>query len=335
MFIINSSMVVFGFNGETRHVDSSHPNFSRIKTLVTEGRLAEADKLASVKTAVAKWMQGQSDLALVGNEVQFRGDTVPHLLGQRILDMIEQELPVDSLVAFLSNLMENPSYRAVEELYGFLEVSKLPITDDGHFLAYKAVRSDYTDIHSGTFDNSVGSVCTMPRNKVDEDKNRTCSAGLHFAAYEYASGFGAGRGSSRMMVLKINPRDVVAIPSDYNNQKGRCCKYIVLREVDYSDNGLTGKSVVSDDASAVPKYLGHTRRVGLFQNGTYIGDKHTFPANRDVEYDLYRDSTDKTYFQFTFVEYNAHGNLVFRGTGREEGRYITVKDLSDWTIELG
>lgn len=32
-------------------------------------------------------------------------------------------------------------------------------------------------------------------------------------------------------MVKINPRDVVAIPSDYNNAKGRTCKYHVVKEL--------------------------------------------------------------------------------------------------------
>ena len=33
------------------------------------------------------------------------------------------------------------------------------------------------------------------------------------------------------MILKINPRDVVSIPSDYNDAKGRACKYEVISEL--------------------------------------------------------------------------------------------------------
>ena len=62
------------------------------------------------------------------------------------------------------------------------------------------VRSDYKDVHSGTFDNSVGQVLEMPRNQVDEDKDRTCSAGLHFCSYDYLKFFGG----ERIMVLKID-----------------------------------------------------------------------------------------------------------------------------------
>jgi hypothetical protein len=32
------------------------------------------------------------------------------------------------------------------------------------------------------------------------------------------------------MILKINPADVVSIPSDYNNTKGRTCRYEVVGE---------------------------------------------------------------------------------------------------------
>ena len=32
------------------------------------------------------------------------------------------------------------------------------------------------------------------------------------------------------MILKINPKDVVAIPADYNNTKGRACTYEVVAE---------------------------------------------------------------------------------------------------------
>ncbi len=143
--------------------------------------------------------------------------------------MLEEDFPVDPLCNFLTNLKLNPSKRAVDELYGFLEKNSLPITPDGHFLAYKKVRDNYKDIHSGTFDNSVGQVCEMPRNEVNEDKDQTCSSGLHFCSLEYLPNFGYGTGN-RVVILKINPRDVVSIPSDYNNAKGRACRYEVIDE---------------------------------------------------------------------------------------------------------
>jgi hypothetical protein len=143
--------------------------------------------------------------------------------------MLQDGFPVEPLVKFMENLMSNPSFRAVNELYGFLEKNSLPITPDGCFLAYKKVRNDYMDIHSGTFNNSVGLICEMERNKVDDNQNNTCSSGLHFCSQEYLGSFGGS--DSRIMILKISPADVVSIPTDYNNSKGRTCKYTVIGEL--------------------------------------------------------------------------------------------------------
>jgi len=63
---------------------------------------------------------------------------------------------------------------------------------------------------------------------VDDDQNRTCSASLHFCSRDYLNHFGG----ERIVVVKINPRDVVSIPTDYNNSKGRACRYEIVDEID-------------------------------------------------------------------------------------------------------
>jgi len=103
----------------------------------------------------------------------------------------------------------------------------MPITPDGHFLAYKKVRANYKDVHSGTMDNSVGQIVEMERHEVDDNKDVTCSTGLHFCGMSYLSCFGG----DRTVIVKINPADVVAIPSDYNDAKGRACRYEVIGEL--------------------------------------------------------------------------------------------------------
>jgi hypothetical protein len=39
-------------------------------------------------------------------------------------------------------------------------------------------------------------------------------------------------GGARTVIVKINPADVVSIPSDYNATKGRACRYEVVGEID-------------------------------------------------------------------------------------------------------
>jgi hypothetical protein len=144
-----------------------------------------------------------------------------------MIAMLQEGFPIEPMVTFMENLMSNPSRQAVQELYGFLEKNNLPITPDGHFLAYKKVRDDYLDCHSGTMDNSVGKIVEMERNEVDDNRNNTCSAGLHFCGHSYLAHFSG----ARTVIVKINPRDVVSIPSDYNDAKGRACRYEVVGEV--------------------------------------------------------------------------------------------------------
>lgn len=163
----------------------------------------------------------------------FYGDRqVTGLIASRIFEMLELNLSIDPMIKFIENLMQNPSKRAVDELFGFIDACDLPITEDGHFLAYKRIRSDYKDVHSGTMDNSVGKILEMPRNLVDEDKSRTCSAGLHCCSYEYLQHFSG----ERIVVVKVNPKDVVAVPEEYENSKMRVCRYEVVEEMQVQDN---------------------------------------------------------------------------------------------------
>jgi hypothetical protein len=163
------------------------------------------------------------------------GDPVHSTLATRVLSFLEHGLDCVHLFKFILKLNLNPSKRAVDELYTFLEHRALPITDNGNFLAYKAVRADYTDKHSGKFLNTVDAVLEMPRNKVDDDKNVGCSYGFHAGTVEYAKDFMDRDG--HLMIVEINPADVVSIPTDCQFQKLRTCKYKVVGEyeIDLTD----------------------------------------------------------------------------------------------------
>jgi len=163
------------------------------------------------------------------------GEPVHSTLATRVLSFLEHGLDCVHLFKFILKLNLNPSKRAVDELYTFLDHENLPITDNGNFIAYKAVRSDYYDKYSGTFLNTVGNVLEMPRNKVDDDKNIGCSHGLHAGTIEYAKNYMDRDG--HLVLVEINPADVVSIPTDCQFQKLRTCKYKVVDEyeIDLTD----------------------------------------------------------------------------------------------------
>ncbi len=131
-----------------------------------------------------------------------------------------------SLFRFWARLQKNPSYRSVHQLFGFLKNKGIPITADGCFLAYKSVTYNYKDHHSGQFDNSPGRINEMPRNEISDEPNQTCDPGFHVGALEYAQSFGSG--NRRIVVCKIDPENVVSVPSDHSAQKMRVCKYHVV-----------------------------------------------------------------------------------------------------------
>lgn len=156
------------------------------------------------------------------------GDAIQSVVADRIINFLADGVDCLPIFKFITRLQLNPSKRAVDELYTFLEHKHLPLTETGTFLAYKAVRNDYTDKHSGKFFNGVGEVLEMPRNKVDDDKNVGCSYGFHAGTLRYASEFACG--NDKLVLVEIDPADVVSIPTDCEFQKLRTCRYKVVAE---------------------------------------------------------------------------------------------------------
>ena len=244
-YILGGDSITVFVDGNSYTINKQAPTYGLVVKAVKANDIKALTDAVNIRQGIANQLQKSRSTERVKidaakGSITCDGFEVSHIVSGRIFDMIAAGFDVKPMVRFLENCADNPSNRAMKELFGFVDACRLPITEDGYFLAYKRVRSDYKDVHSGTFDNSVGQVCEMPRNQVDEDKDRTCSAGLHFCSYDYLKSFGG----ERIMVLKINPRDVVAIPSDYNNSKGRTCRYEVVDEIPVNEYNLPSTPIV-------------------------------------------------------------------------------------------
>lgn len=68
----------------------------------------------------------------------------------------------------------------------------------------------------------------MNRDDVVLDPNRHCAAGLHVASYDYARSFS---GCPRLMLVAVDPSDVVSVPTDCECAKIRVCRYTVLQDI--------------------------------------------------------------------------------------------------------
>jgi hypothetical protein len=230
--VVTESSVTVTINNRPKVVGSDHPSFKAIVNAIRAEDWDEVEQLIDVATAINKF--GDGKVVVVNGEVLYNGVAMANVLVDRILKMMNEGFNINPMLKFVENLEGNPSKSARSELYLFLEANAIPLTEDGYFLAYKKVNSSYMDTHSGKFDNSVGRVVEMDRRDVDDDRRRTCSTGLHFCSFDYLKHYGWSN-DCKVMVVKINPSDVVAIPNDYDNAKGRTWKYAVVGEVeDYS-----------------------------------------------------------------------------------------------------
>lgn len=286
-----------------RNVPRSHPNFDEIVSLLQDPEADEKyllellDPLNPVRDIV---IDGSS-ITVEENGVSRNGEPLPMYLQQRIIDVVKSGLPVEPWKLFVERWYANPSIDSRVDLARFMEKSGLPMTPEGKFLAYKRVNVDYTDTYSRKIDNSVGRTVTMPggRTKVNPDRNQTCSYGLHFCSQGYLKDY--YRGSGRIMILEIDPADVVSIPVDYNNTKGRTWRYTVVGEVPLSteEEALEWGIVSMDhfnqealDAAMESANRIHADHVAALEDGDYRKVEELEQAKAEV-WELVRRIQDK------------------------------------------
>ena len=302
-FIKTDTHLTLAFDdGDVITVYNNNENYDAVCAAVKSGDWDLAKKLATPVESVKEKINVVDDVYIEGGVVYYKDIPLHTSLTDRMIKMLDEGYDIKPLGNFLVNLMDNPSHTAVEELYEFLEKSELPITEDGHFLAYKRVDENFRDIYSRKYDNSPGSLIEMPRNMVDDNRNNTCSRGLHFCSREYLPFYGAYP-SSKVIMVKINPRDVVSIPTDYNNAKGRCCRYYVVKEMD----------IKVDDKRFLPEE----------ELETLFYDTENYINSLDENFDEEEKNKSKTVGQYTY-----DGHLLRTFSSPTEAMHVTDVDSS-------
>lgn len=225
--IIKDKEIVVLLNNQPHSFSHTHPKYEKVVAAVKAKNWDEVAGLIDIKRAVTSFALGHIEIK--GGELFYKGNHIHDALGTRLVKMAEEGYDVSSMVCFLDNTWLNPSYRARTELYSWLEKNLNPHTEDGCFIAYKKVREKdghYYDIYTGKILNDIGCTPEMERNQVDDDRNRTCSHGLHVCSYNYLKSY--GNKDDVVVVVKVNPKDVVSVPADYHDTKMRVCRYEVI-----------------------------------------------------------------------------------------------------------
>lgn len=227
--IEGKSMTVFFPGVGPKTMFSSNADYDELVDAVYDNDLDTVVELFDLPSRVEAISKGRVEVTREG--VFINGERRGGKIVDRIMQMLHRGAKtITHFTAFLENREANPDVDARESVYDFIQHCSLPITPDGCFLAYKFVRHDYMDWYTGcTHENRVGAHISMPREQVCADRNVSCAPGLHACSKEYVSNWG-GRGL-RMMVIKVNPRDVVSVPYSYNMEKMRVCAYEVVEEL--------------------------------------------------------------------------------------------------------
>ena len=246
-FISTENAITVAVDGLAYTVPKTAPNYKDVKSALVrnEADVSVFKRLLNIRAYIAQLTEGRAEL--VDGKLYFDGAPMRGALSDRVASMFAEGFGVAPLLRFLNRVAANPrldknsslySPDFENELYLFLEGGDCPITEDGKFLAYKMVNANFTDIYTGKMDNSPGKLVKLDKPEdVDANRNNTCARGLHFASLNYVlnGSYGSSSNGHRLVVVEVDPADVISIPYDYNNSKGRAWQYNIDREIEWSD----------------------------------------------------------------------------------------------------
>ncbi len=203
----------------------SHSNYAKLVEAIKNKDLSAFEAAIEPAVSVRKFLGEANKIQVKDGEIVFNGEPVHHVLVGRIFEAMDKGEPHENLVKFLENLLQNPNAESIEAVYKFLEDKSLPITADGHFLAYKKVDVDGMDFYTHTMKTELGKVLKMDRASCDPNRLRECGNGIHAGSLNYAENrYKAGQGL--IFIVKINPKDVCCVPVDSQDEKIRVCEYL-------------------------------------------------------------------------------------------------------------
>jgi hypothetical protein len=247
-------------------IAADHPHFDGLREAIVDGNDSKFVELVDLVAPFRDYVSSDvGDVSVKAGIVYYKDRALHSVISARIRQMMDKGFPFVPMLRFINNMYQNPSFRAVNELYTFMIkkshnssgcYSPLPITEDGFLIAYKGLNADYTDCHTGTVNNKPPQrdengellpgeeqrIISMDRNMVNDDYGVDCGEGFHVGSLAYVDSFG-----SRIVVVKVNPKDVVSVPLDADCTKCRVCEYEVL----YDYTGEL-KSLVYDSSAEEP-----------------------------------------------------------------------------------
>lgn len=200
-----------------------------IDSQIEKQRNAAAENIRNAPPITARTLTKPDDkeglVAVIRNEIIPDADKLRSYLAHG--RKINNYRGLENLILRLSVMIKNRQHTILDVLQ-FLERGDLPITDRGDILGYKRLYSQnggehFVDPHTRTVTQRAGDFVCMPVEKVDRNRSRECSYGLHVGRRDYMGSF---NGDTLFLVM-IAPEDLIAVPHGDPN-KVRVCGYHLL-----------------------------------------------------------------------------------------------------------
>lgn len=226
--------------GELVTIDNSHPGYENCLTALSYyDDVAYATFIAKPLNLVGERLgEFDTDLRVHNGGVYYGSERLPEALAETVLGYVRNgKEGAEALANFVTRLYRNPNKRSIEQLFDWVQRHGISLNSEGYIIAHKGVNrlgDGYGSVHSGRasvngvlhtgrIPQTVGDVVTMTRSEVDDNGDAGCSSGLHVGTLDYAGGFG-----QMLLTVKIDPADVVSVPSDCDFSKMRVCRYEVI-----------------------------------------------------------------------------------------------------------
>ena len=223
---------------DQRVISSGNPQFKKAWQIIREnqgelnqGTLQKVYEVADIRSYIGKITEGNLVIDFDNETAYYKNYPIDKNMVRRIIQEAFDENTNQvnrKIVNFFEKVLDNPSERSVNNLYDFLKHNDIKIDENGDIIGYKMVRPDRYDQFSGTIWNGDNERIWMPRHEVDCDPNHTCSRGLHICASKYLGFFNG----TITIKVRVNPRDVCAVPYDYDGAKMRVNHYTVIGALD-------------------------------------------------------------------------------------------------------
>lgn len=231
----------------------AHPHFAEILQYLSnlEGGPEDPDhiqELFDVSVVIGQKFAPLSErVSTMNGHIFFDAQEVHDVVAETIVKFQQNSLDFMPLVFFMEKIATNPTNHSRENLFRWMQRFDFALFPDGDIVCYKGVNKQGSEFFSsssgrayvngqlwtGVIPNQPGTVVEMPRDEVAHDPRHPCSVGLHVANWRFARNF-----ASHTLLIKVNPRDVVSVPTDSSGEKMRVCRYRIVEPVSKPQDGM-------------------------------------------------------------------------------------------------